>query len=104
MCTINVYLYNITGEQIVVPDQLLEELASLRCAYARFLRRYEKELKNSPEAQEEFVETLPRLLKQAGGTHDSFHSYFNELIEEEVSIFNISYLKNFCDSFPDDVW
>ena len=46
-------------EAIIVPDPLLQELAALRVSYALLLRRYKKELQNSPEAQENFVEMVP---------------------------------------------
>ena len=44
---------------IIVPDKLVDQLASLRIGYASFLRNYMRELENSPETQEEFVKTLP---------------------------------------------
>ena len=93
-------------EHIIVPDSLLEQLTSLRISYARFLRRYKKALQNSPEAQEELVETLPRLVLIHGelGSDRNFQSYFDTLVEEEVSLFNVTYLKQMCDIFPEDVW
>ena len=94
-------------EQLIVPsDELLEELAGLRIAYARFLRRYKKVLQGSPEAQEEFVETIPGVIHREHGPdyNCNFQSYFSTLIDEEVSLFNITYLKKLCDIFPDDVW
>ena len=93
------------GEQLIVPsDELLEELAGLRISYARFLRRYKKVLQDNAEAQEEFVETVPGVIRRELGPDHSFQSYFSTLIDEEVSLFNITYLKKFCDIFPDDVW
>ena len=91
-------------EQIVVPDLLLEELATLRVNYARLLRRYKREILISPEAQEEFVETLPGLLHRGLGSERNFQSYFDTLVEEEVSLFNITYLKQICDIFPENIW
>ena len=35
---------------------------------------------------------------------DSFQSYFSTLIDEEVSLFNITYLDELCAIFPDDDW
>ena len=94
-----------SGEQLIVPsDELLEELAGLRISYARFLRRYKKVLQDNTEAQEEFVETVPGVIRRELGPDHSFQSYFNTLIDEEVSLFNITYLKKLCDIFPDDVW
>ena len=91
------------GERIIlVPDTLLEELADLRVAYAKLLYSYEKQLRQSPEAQEEFVLFLPRLFRRAI-EDSSYHSHFNTLIEEEVSLFNIHYLKRICGIFPDEV-
>ena len=87
-----------------IPDTLFEELADLRFAYAKLLRSYEKELRRSPEAQEEFVEFLPRLLRRNISTDQTFQLLFDRLIEEEVSLFNIHYLKRLCSIFPEDVW
>ena len=90
------------AEQITVPDKLVDELATLRIDYARFLRRYKRALQNSPEAQEEFVETLPGLLHRR--LSSDFQSCFDTLVDEEVSLFNITYLKRICNIFPEDVW
>ena len=88
-----------------IPDELVEELVDLRIAYAELLRSYEKELRKSPEAQKNFVEFLPRLLLRSGFSSDqTFQLHFNKLIEEEVSLFNIYYLKRLCSKFPEDVW
>ena len=92
----------ISGQQIDVPEALVEELAGLRFAFANLLYRYENELHHSPEAQEEFVKFLPRLFRRAVEDH-SFQSHFNTLVEEEVSLFNIFYLKQLCSIFPEDV-
>ena len=89
-------------ECVVVPEALVEELADLRFAFAKLLRNYEKKLRHSPEAQEEFVEFLPRLFHRAVEDH-SFQIHFNTLVEEEVSLFNIFYLKRICTIFPEDV-
>ena len=93
-----------SGEEVftTVPDELLEELGDLRIGYAKLLCNYEKQLHSSPEAQEEFVKFLPRLFHRAVGDH-SFQSHFNTLVEEEVSLFNIFYLKQICSIFPEDV-
>ena len=69
-------LLAISGEQIFVPDALLEELGDLRIGYAMLLYNYEKQLHNRPEAQEEFVKFLPRLFRRAVEDH-SFQSHFN---------------------------
>ena len=100
------YTDNSTVDHVVVdiPDTLFEELADLRFAYAKLLRSYEKELRRSSEAQEEFVEFLPRLLQRNVSTDQTFQLLFDELVEEEVSIFNIHYLKRLCGIFPKDVW
>ena len=60
-------------------------------------------LESSPEAQKKFVDTLPGLLGRSLGPDHSFQSYFNIIDDEEVSLFNINYLKTFCYIFPDDV-
>ena len=89
-------------ECVVVPEALVEELADLRFAFAKLLRNYEKQLRHSPEAQEEFVEFLPHLFHRAVEDH-SFQSHFKTLIEKEVSLFNTHYLKRICTIFPEDV-
>ena len=88
----------------IVPETLVEELAELRIAFAKLLHNYEKQLRSSPEAKEEFVDFLPRLFHKPVENH-SFQSCFNTLVEE-VSLFNIFYLKRICAHgvFPEDVW
>ena len=97
-----------TGEpqvkDITVPDPLLKELTSLRVSYASLLRQYKRELQNSPKAQEVFVETLPGLLHRGLSSDRTFQSYFDTLVEEEVSLFNVAYLKEICFQLPKDVW
>ena len=89
--------------QIVIPDELLEDLAALRVGYASFLYEYKNVLESSPEAQKKFVDTLPGLLGRSFGPDHSFQSYFNKRVDEEVSLFNINYLETFCNIFPADV-
>ena len=92
------------GEQsVVVPDELLEDLVDLRVDYANLLREYKNVLESSPEAQKKFVDTLPMLLGRLLGPDHSFHSYFNKLVDEAVSLFNITYLRKLCRIFPADV-
>ena len=92
------------GEQFqVVSDELLEDLANLRIDYASLLCEYKNVLESSPEAQKKFVDTLPGLLGRSLGPDHSFQSYFNILVDEEVSLFNITQLKQFCHIFPADV-
>ena len=90
-------------EQFVVSDELLEDLAKLRVDYASLLREYKNVLESSPEAQKKFVDTLPELIGRSFGPDHSFHSYFNKLVDEEVSLFNVTYLKLLCHIFPADV-
>ena len=90
-------------EQLVVSDELLEDLADLRVNYAILLCEYKNVLESSPEAQEKFVDTLPGLLGRSLGPDHSFRSCFSKLVDEEVSLFNITYLKNLCRIFPTDV-
>ena len=89
--------------QIVVPDELLEDLAALRVDYVSWLCEYKSILESSPEAQKKFVETLSRLFSRSFGPDHSFQSYFNILVDEEVSLFDITYLETFCSFFPADV-
>ena len=91
-------------QQIVsVPDELLEDLADLRVDYASLVYEYRNVLESSPEAQKKFVDTLPGLLGRSLGPDHSFQSYFNKLVDEEVSLFNITCLKKLCRIFPADV-
>ena len=87
---------------VAVPNTLLRELAVLRLHFAKLLYNYEKQLYNSPEAQEEFVKFLPRLFPREVKDH-RFQSHFNTLVEEAVSLFNTHYLKHLCNIFPEDV-
>ena len=91
-----------TTEGIIVPDALVEKLALLRLGYASFLSSYRKELENNPKAQEEFVNTVPELLRK--DLSSDFNSCFRTFTNEDVSLFNITYLKHFCDKFPENVW
>ena len=83
-----------------VPDKLLEEL---RVDYASLMYEYKKVLESSPEAQKKFVELLPGLVGRSLGPDHSFQSYFNKLVDEEVSLFNVTYLQNLCCMFPANV-
>ena len=90
-----------TGVHVVVPDELVKELADLRVAFAKLLRNYEKELLNSSEAQDELVALLPRLFRKGGSSSDpDFKSNFDKLVEEKVSLFNTHYLKSIRSIFP----
>ena len=105
MLYIIIKLYSTVDHVVIdIPDTLIEELADLRIAYAKLLRSFKKELQRSPEAQEEFVEFLPRLLRRNFSSDQTFELLFDKLIEEEVSPFNIHYLKRICNIFPEDVW
>ena len=86
--------------EVVLSDALLEEFAGLRVAYATFLGRYKEEVQSSAEAQLELAKTLQWLI--SGASH-SFQPCFETLIKEEVSQFNITYLKRTYDIFPHDV-
>ena len=88
---------------IVVSDSLLKELTSLKVSYARFLCRYMIEIKNSSEAQEEFIGTAKTILGRELSSSD-FQTCFDTLVDKEVSLFNITYLKEICEIFPEDVW
>ena len=100
---INITLfYQLIAEQITVPDELVDELATLRIDYANFLCNYQEELEKSTGAQEKFVKTLPRLLHRQ--LSSDFQPCFDTLVDEEVSLFNVTYLKRLCNIFPEDVW
>ena len=95
---------NSAVDHVAIPGTLVEELANLRIAYAELLSDYEEEVWKSPEAQKEFVKFLPRLLERNFDSDQTFQLLFHILIEEEVSLFNIHYLKQICHKFPEDVW
>lgn len=92
-----------TGEQIIVPKALIVELVGLRVAYAKLQNKYRKVIQSNPEAQSEFVELLPGLLNREITSGLSFQAYFKILVEEEVSLFNITHLKKICVIFTGDV-
>ena len=89
-------------EHHVVPDALLQELVGLRTSFGSLLLQFEQVLTTSPEAQEVFVKFVKNILDRA---LTSFQECFDTLIEEEVSLFNITYLKQICTKpvFPKDV-
>ena len=88
------------GEQLVVPDELLENLVGLRVDYAKLLCEYKNVLKSSRNARNKFVELLPGLLGRSLGPDHSFQLYFSKLVDEEVSLFNITHLKELCRILP----
>ena len=95
-------MYSFAEEHHVVPDALLQELVGLRTSFASFLFQFEQVLRTSPGAQETFVGMLQGILLR---TFASFKECFDTLIEEEVSLFNITYLKQICTQsvFPENV-
>ena len=92
-----------TGETVVVPDALVRKLVDLRSAYALLLMRFERALERSSEAQGELVAFLRRLLRRAVPSDCDFHSAFEALVEEELSLFNIYYLKRVSKILPGEV-
>ena len=84
---------------VLVPDELIEELVDLRMAYAEFLYEYESELQKNDEAQKKFVRTLQILLDEGL----EFSKCFRNLIEKEVTLFNITYMEKLCKVFPQNV-
>ena len=91
-----------TEKHHVVPDALLQELVGLRASFASFLFKFKQVFKASPDVQETFVGMLQGMLP---GTFTSFKECFDTLIKEEVSLFNITYLKQICTQsvFPENV-
>ena len=59
---------------IVPPDELQEEPVWLQISYARFLRGYKKVLQDSAEAQEEFVKTVPGVIRRELRPDHTFQS------------------------------
>ena len=91
------------GERLIVPDALVKELADLRFEFAKLVRNYENELRKSPQAQEVFVNFMPRLFRKSTRENGSFQSHYNTLVEEYISLFNIHYLRRICDILPQGV-
>ena len=89
-------------EQIIVPDSLLKELTSLRISYAILLSQYIGEIPT--ESQRKFIKIVPTVLSRPLSSDLDTQSYFDTLVKEEVSLFNVNYLKQICVIFPKDVW
>ena len=89
-------------ERHVVPDALLQELVGLRTSFASFLLQFKQVLRTSPGAQDTFVDMLQEILPR---TFANFKECFDTLRKEEVSLFNITYLKQICTQsvFPENV-
>ena len=86
----------------IVPDSLLKALADVRMNFAHLKHCYHKALEESHEAQKALVEFLPRLFPNKKELV-SFNSWFDVLIEEEISLFNVHYLKQICSILPQDI-
>ena len=82
---------------------LVEELAGLRAAYATLLMKFERALKRSSEAQEDFVDFLRKLLRRSISSDCNFHSALEILTEKALSLFNIHYLKHVSTVLPNEV-
>lgn len=105
--TVIIYFNSVIGEcQDVsfVPDSLVEALAEIRIDFAHLKHDCRKALKQlSQEEQTALVEFLPGLFPRKKDL-DSFDSWIEILIEEEISLFNIHYLKRICKfDLPQDV-
>ena len=87
----------------ILPDELVRKLADLRTAYALLLWEFEKALQSNSKAQEDFVAFLRQLLEGAVPTDCNFCSAFDILKKEEISLFNIHYLKGISSILPNDV-
>ena len=88
---------------VKVPDELIRKLAGLRLAFSNFLCKYESELQKSDETQKKFINILQMLHKKPD-ENLSFQNCFRKFIENEVSLFNITYMEEFCNIFSPNVW
>ena len=79
-----------------VPNELVEEFADLRSAYARLLLSYEKELSKTPEAKNEFVSHVQKLFPKEMSSCHNFQSIYNKLASCVISLFNTCYLRIIC--------
>ena len=95
------WLFTINFVLVTVPDQLINELAVLRIAFANFLCEYECELQKIDEVQKKFVKMVQILLQVDESLKLS--ECFKRLIEKEVTLFNITYMEKLCEVFPQNV-
>ena len=87
---------------VFIPEALVEKVVDLRISFANLTYSFKEEVKKSPELQEKFEKLLPQLLTTRA--IDDRRSYFEILVEEEVSFFNTHYLKQLCTKYPEDFW
>ena len=93
-----------TGENVLVPDALMQELADLQSAHALLLRHFERALQTRSKAQEEFIAFLRQQLPGAVPLDCNIHLAFEILKkEEEISLFSVQYLKNVSIILPGEV-
>ena len=91
--------------EVPVPDELLQKLVHLRCEYALLLMRIKRAIQNSSQAEENFISFLQELVEGDVPSDCNFHSAFEILKKEEISLFNITVLQKVstCTMLPDDV-
>lgn len=100
----NTLPYFIPGRRVDVPNELVEEFADLRSAFAKLLLSYEKELSKSLEAKDDFVAYVRNLFPREMSLCHDFKSTFDKLARNSVSLFNTRYLKCICSILPQDIW
>ena len=92
---------SVSGNEVTVPDTVVQELAKLSCTFANLRCDYRKKIQSSPEAEEKCTNFLPELLPTR--PHREFTPLFDEFINVKVCIFNIHYLKLLSDEFSEDI-
>ena len=89
---------------VATPDLQDKNLAELCTALDELLHGYKNELLSSAKAQENLIEFLSLFCKVHVNEDFSFQAHFQILVDKEISLFNIYYLKQVCRKFPEDVW
>ena len=91
------------SKEIVIPDELVMSLANLRIQFASMLFEIRLELKNLTEGeQEKLTFVLSMLVVNVNSNHKMLEA-FDTFLQQDTSLFNICYLKQFSRTFPDKI-
>ena len=93
----------VISKEIVIPDELVMSLANLRVQFASILFEIRLELKNLTEGeQEKLTFVLSMLVVNVNSNHKMLEA-FDTFLQQDTSLFNICYLKQFSRTFPDKI-
>ena len=93
----------VMSKEIVIPDELVMSLANLRIQFASMLFEIRLELKNLTEGeQEKLTFVLSMLVVNVNSNHKMLEA-FDTFLQQDTSLFNICYLKQFSRTFPDKI-